>query len=171
MVIIGLLVNVTSLEWIKRNIISRLVAFKIYYFLEGGAWLYSFRMMLKESKTAGVFIIIGILGFCYSAFEIFMDPYYSIFNSNITRLYGIIVIGLSIIYFRTSLKKAYYPLFKDPNFWLCSAIILNHSLLTVTFNSFLRVDYIDVQTTIRLYTYIVYSCSAIYYSLLSCAFI
>lgn len=170
-----LLITVTNelviVPYIKAtHLFNRNIVYNVYSFFDMGIWLYLFHKIFNQPKVSRVIAISSVLIFGWTFIELYQMGWH-VLHADSLRFYEVVVIILGIYYLYTLMKKEYHSFFSDQNFWLCSAVIIYHSILFLTVTTLMESNYWGVREAHLVFGIFRDINNILYYSLICAAFL
>lgn len=164
--------EIIIVPYVKVNdIFNRNIIYNVFSFVDMLSWYYVFFIILKGYNIRKWVPILAVVSFSWTAIELSKPNSWNYIHPDSFRFYECSIIFLSLTYFYEILKKNFYPVFSDPNFWICSACIIYHSLLFLTFTTLLENNYWSLKDADTIFLAIHNFTNIFYYTLISFAFI
>lgn len=153
----------------QNNLFNRNVAYNIFSLLDMAAWFFILHRIIQSRTGNRLTIVFAAVAFAWSFLEINSSGWNALHVDSF-RFYEVAVILLSIYYLYTLMKREYYRFIDDPKFWLCSAVIIYHSVLFLSFTTLVENNYWNIPEANSIFVIFVNINNVIYYTLICAAF-
>lgn len=130
---ITILNEAVLVAYARSHKLNRNIYYNLYSIIDMAVWSMIFvRIHAREKYFRGILTILSCC-FAYCLIDIFWFSKLIYLHTQSHRLYDILIVCLTCLYFYRLLQKEFHLLKTDPIFWICMACFIYHSLLFIDF--------------------------------------
>ncbi len=168
---ITLINEVVVVPYLKVVHVNRNTAYNIFSVIDIIVWLVIFmKIHSKEPRYKWLIVLSGLcLAICL--FELVFVNGWGVFHTTSHRLYDILIVCYTALYFYRLLQKPYFVLYTDSVFWVCLACFMYHALLFLNFTLLSDYYYLEFKNSREIYRTLQFLYNSFYYPLLTIAFV
>lgn len=174
--IVGLLlVTVINETWVAPHVhfypyYTKNTSYNIFSLLDMGTWLYFFYTLFKGWGRR-VIVGLAVLVYGYSLLELCAAGGWTRFHTDSFRVYDLVIIGCACAYLFQIARMEYHRTWTDPYFWICSALILFHSIFFLNLTTMRESTYWLFREAGDIFHLLQGTANILYYLLISVAFV
>lgn len=117
----------------RSHKLNRNIYYNIYSIIDMAAWSMIFLRIHAREKHYNWLLLLLSACFAYCLVDIFLISKWTLLHTQSHRLYDILIVCLSCLYFYRLMQKQFHILKTDPLFWVCTACFIYHALLFIDF--------------------------------------